>query len=153
MRAVLQRVDRASVSVESSGQDEVIGCIARGLLILLGVARGDSPIDAERLAKKTAELRIFPDDDGRFNRSLLDSGGAALVVSQFTLLADTRRGRRPSFIDAAPPEDAEPLVSGYVEALRALGVDVQTGRFGAHMVVALENNGPVTIVLESEAHG
>jgi D-tyrosyl-tRNA(Tyr) deacylase len=142
----VQRVDRASVSVEG----EVIGRIGLGLLVLLGVARGDGPADAERLAKKTAELRIFPDEQGRFNRSLLDCSGAALVVSQFTLLADTRRGRRPSFIDAAPPADAEPLVDRYIAALRGSGVVVQTGRFGAHMLVSLENNGPVTILLESE---
>lgn len=146
MRAVLQRVDRASVSIDG----ERVGAIASGLLILLGVARGDDHADAEWLAKKTAELRIFPDEQGRFNRSLLDCSGAALVVSQFTLLADTRRGRRPSFVEAAAPQDAEPLVRLYAEALRAQGVEVQTGRFGAHMLVSLENNGPVTIILESE---
>jgi D-tyrosyl-tRNA(Tyr) deacylase len=149
MRAVLQRVDRASVSIDG----EVVGHIGLGLLVLLGVARGDRGVDAERLAKKTAELRIFPDENGRFNRSLLDCSGAALVVSQFTLMADTRRGRRPSFVDAAAPEDAEPLVGSYLAALRALGIDVQTGQFGAHMLVSLENNGPVTILLESEARG
>jgi D-tyrosyl-tRNA(Tyr) deacylase len=149
MRALLQRVDRASVTADG----ELLGRIGRGLLILLGVARGDRPADAVQLAKKTAELRIFPDSEGRFNRSLLDCAGEALVVSQFTLLADTRRGRRPSFVDAAPPEEAVPLVDGYVAALRGLGVEVQTGRFGAHMLVNLENNGPVTILLESEAHG
>jgi D-tyrosyl-tRNA(Tyr) deacylase len=147
MRAVLQRVDRASVSVDG----ECVGAIGRGLLVLLGVARGDSQGDAEWLAKKTAELRIFPDDEGRFNRSLVDSAGAALVVSQFTLLADTRRGRRPSFVEAAAPEDAAPLVQSYAEALQRQGVTVQTGRFGAHMLVSLDNNGPVTIILESEA--
>ncbi len=149
MRAVLQRVDRASVTVDG----ETIGQVGRGLVVLLGVARGDGPGDAERLARKTAELRIFPDEEGRFNRSLLDCAGAALVVSQFTLLAGTRRGRRPSFVDAAPPAEAEPLVGAYVEALRVLGIEVQTGRFGAHMLVSLENDGPVTILLESEAKG
>lgn len=147
MRAVIQRVDRASVSVNGA----VIGTIAAGLLVLLGIAQGDEERDVERLAKKTAELRIFPDQEGRFNRSLLDSGGAALVVSQFTLLADTRRGRRPSFASAAAPERAEPLVELYSEALRRQGIEVQTGKFGAHMIVSLENNGPVTIILKSEA--
>lgn len=146
MRAVLQRVRRASVTVG----DEVTGAIAGGLLILLGIALGDDAAAAERLARKTAELRIFADDAGRFNRSLLDSGGEALVVSQFTLLADTRRGRRPSFSVAAPPQQAEPLVRQYEDALRHRGVRVQSGRFGAHMLVALENDGPVTIVLESD---
>ena len=146
MRAVLQRVDRAAVAVAG----EQIAAIRRGLLVLLGVAEGDRPGDAEWLARKTAELRIFPDEEGRFNRSLLDCSGSALVVSQFTLLADTRRGRRPSFIGAARPGEAERLVEQYSAALRVLGLEVQTGRFGAHMVVSLENNGPVTIVLESE---
>ena len=147
MRAVVQRVDRAAVTVDG----ELIGAIGEGLLVLLGVARGDSTEDSERLARKTAEMRIFPDEAGRFNLSLLDSGGSALVVSQFTLLADTSRGRRPSFAEAAPPEEAEPLVSRYAECLGEQGIGVQTGRFGAHMIVRLENNGPVTIVLESEA--
>lgn len=146
MRAVLQRVHRASVAVEG----ERIAEIGVGLLILLGVAEGDEGRDAEWLARKTAELRIFADDEGRFNRSLLDCSGSALVVSQFTLLADTRRGRRPSFVGAARPEEAEPLVKHYVEALRERGVEVHSGRFGAHMLVSLENDGPVTIILESE---
>ena len=146
MRAVLQRVDRAAVAVAG----EQIAAIRRGLLVLLGVAEGDRPGDAEWLARKTAELRIFPDEEGRFNRSLLDCSGSALVVSQFTLLADTRRGRRPSFIGAARPEEAERLVGHYSGALRALGLEVQSGRFGAHMLVSLENDGPVTIILESE---
>lgn len=120
-------------------------------MVLLGIARGDTAADAVRLAKKTAELRIFPDEDGRFNRSLLDCGGAVLVVSQFTLLADTRRGRRPSFMEAAPPEDAKPLVQHYEQELRSRGIEVQSGRFGAHMLVNLENDGPVTILLESGA--
>jgi D-aminoacyl-tRNA deacylase len=146
MRLVAQRVDRASVSVDGASIAE----IGTGLLILLGVAQGDERGDAERLAKKTAELRIFPDEAGKFNRSLLNCGGAALVVSQFTLLADTRKGRRPSFVDAAPPDQAEPLVSYYADCLRGRGLEVQTGKFGAHMLVNLQNNGPVTIVLESE---
>ncbi|HTE85278.1 MAG TPA: D-aminoacyl-tRNA deacylase [Dehalococcoidia bacterium] len=146
MRAVLQRVERAWVAIEG----ERIAEIGPGLLILLGVAQGDQREDAAWLARKTAELRIFSDEEGRFNRSLLDCAGAALVVSQFTLLADTRRGRRPSFVIAARPEEAEPLVQQYAETLRAQGVAVQSGRFGAHMLVGLENDGPVTIILESE---
>jgi D-tyrosyl-tRNA(Tyr) deacylase len=146
MRAVLQRVTRAAVVVEG----EAVGAIGPGLLVLLGVARDDGSDQARRLADKTAGLRIFADSEGQFNRSLLESGGEALVVSQFTLLADTRRGRRPSFIDAAQPEDAAPLVDAYVEALRALGLRVATGRFGAMMRVDLENDGPVTLVLDTE---
>jgi D-aminoacyl-tRNA deacylase len=146
MRAVLQRVASASVTVDGIW----IAAIDSGLLILLGVAEGDAPDDAERLAKKTAELRIFPDDEGRFDRSIRDVSGSALVVSQFTLLADTRRGRRPSFTGAARPEVAEPLVSRYAQALKSQGIQVQLGRFGAHMLVSLENDGPVTIILESE---
>jgi len=146
MRAVLQRVNQASVAVAG----ERIAAISRGLIVLLGVAEGDTPGDAEWLARKTAEMRIFPDEEGRFNKSLLDCAGSALVVSQFTLLADTRRGRRPSFAGAARPEVAEPLVQHYSVALRDLGLQVRTGRFGAHMLVSLENDGPVTIILESE---
>lgn len=145
MRAVLQRVNRASVTIDG----EQIAAIGSGLLILLGIAEGDTDADAERLAKKTAELRIFAGEAGRFNQSLLDRGGEALVVSQFTLLADTRRGRRPSFTRAAPGEQAEPLVRLYEQALRGQGLAVQSGRFGAHMLVELENDGPVTILLES----
>jgi D-aminoacyl-tRNA deacylase len=146
MRAVVQRVTNASVTVG----EETVGAIGHGLLILLGAGAGDTPADAELLAEKIANLRIFADDAGRFDRSLLDVAGAALVVSQFTLYADTRKGRRPSFTDAALPEVAEPLVNSFVEALRARGVVVQTGRFGAMMQVALVNDGPVTIVLDSE---
>lgn len=153
MRAVIQRVTRASVSVDG----ETVAAIGPGLVVLLGVARGDGAGEARRLAAKTAELRIFPstslragsDSEGRFNRSLVETGGSALAVSQFTLLADVRKGRRPSFADAAPPEEAAPLVDAFVSALRELGVPVETGRFGAHMVVALENDGPVTIVLDT----
>jgi len=129
---------------------ETVGAIGPGLVVLVGAARGDTPERADRLAQKTAELRIFPDAAGRFNVSLLESGGEALVVSQFTLLADARRGRRPSFTEAAPPEQAEPLVERYAAALRALGIRVASGRFGAHMVVNLENDGPVTIILDSD---
>ena len=153
MRAVLQRVTRASVSIEG----ETLGAIGPGLLVLLGVARGDGPGEARRLAAKIAELRIFPstslragaDSEGRFSRSLQETGGSALVVSQFTLLADVRKGRRPSFADAAPPDQAVPLIDAFVGALRELGVPVQTGRFGAQMLVELENDGPVTIVLDT----
>ena len=145
MRVVLQRVLRASVTVDG----EEVGVIGRGLVALVGAARGDTAEEAHRLARKTAELRIFSDHEGRFNLSLLDVGGEALVVSQFTLLADARRGRRPSFTDAAPPEEAQPLIEEFSAALAALGVRVATGRFGAMMSVELVNDGPVTIVLDS----
>src|SRR5262245_36119721 len=149
MRAVIQRVSEASVTVD----DVVVGRIGPGLLVLLGVGAGDGTAEAALLAQKIANLRIFPDADGRFNRSLLDAGGGALVVSQFTLYADTRRGRRPSFSDAAPPEAAAPLVDAFAAALRQLGLEVATGAFGAHMHVALVNDGPVTILLDSEHYG
>jgi D-tyrosyl-tRNA(Tyr) deacylase len=139
LKAVVQRVGRASVTPG--------GAIAEGLCILLGVAEGDAEDDAVRLAGKVARLRIFQNGEGRFDRSLLDTGGAALVVSQFTLLADTAKGNRPSFTAAARPEQAEPLYLRFCEALRALGVEVVTGVFGAHMQVELVNDGPVTIVL------
>ena len=145
MRVVLQRVSRASVRVDG----ETVGEIGAGLLVLAGVREGDELADATRLATKTAELRIFADDEGRFNRSLLEAGGEALVVSQFTLYADTRRGRRPSFIAAARPEVAEPLVEAYAQALEASGIRVARGRFGAHMQVELLNDGPVTVILDS----
>jgi D-aminoacyl-tRNA deacylase len=124
------------------------GQIGAGLLVLLGVAAGDTEEDAERLAGKIARLRIFEGDSGKFDRSLLDTGGAALVVSQFTLIADTAKGNRPSFSEAARPEVAEPLYERFCEALRAHGVAVRTGVFGARMEVALVNDGPVTIVLD-----
>ena len=145
MRAVIQRVRCASVTVG----EERIADIGRGLVVLLGVAAGDGPEDAARLARKTAELRIFADAAGRFDLSLLDISGQALVVSQFTLLADTRKGRRPSFTQAAPPEEAEPLVDSFCATLRDGGVEVRTGRFGARMLVEIQNDGPVTIVLDS----
>lgn len=145
MRAVIQRVSEASVTVEG----RVVGAIGRGLLILLGVGIGDSEAEAKLLAEKSANLRIFADDEGRFNRSLLDIGGEALVVSQFTLYADTRRGRRPGFSDAAPPEIAAPLVEAFIGELRRLEIAVSTGQFGAMMQVALVNDGPVTILLDS----
>jgi D-tyrosyl-tRNA(Tyr) deacylase len=143
MRAVCQRVSEARVRV--SGR--VAGEIASGLCVLLGVARDDGDEDAERLAAKVARLRIFPDEEGRFDRSLVDTAGSALVVSQFTLLADTARGNRPSFADAAPAERAEPLYERFCAALRGLGIPVEQGVFGASMAVELVNDGPVTIVL------
>ena len=144
MRAVVQRVASAQVSVAG----EVRAEIGHGLCVLLGVARGDTASDAERLAGKVARLRIFENDEGRFDRSLLDTGGAALVVSQFTLIADTAKGNRPSFTEAVQPDEAEPLYEAFAAALRELGVDVQTGVFGARMAVELINDGPVTIVLD-----
>jgi D-aminoacyl-tRNA deacylase len=144
MRAVCQRVSAARVSIDGA----VAGGIATGLCVLLGVARGDGEEEAVRLAGKVARLRVFPDDEGRFDRSLLDTGGAALVVSQFTLIADTAKGNRPSFSGAAPPEEAEPLVERFCAELRALGLPAETGVFGAHMAVELVNDGPVTIVLD-----
>jgi D-tyrosyl-tRNA(Tyr) deacylase len=140
MRAVVQRVARAR---STPG-----GEIGSGVCVLLGVARGDGEEEAARVAGKVARLRIFPDEDGRFDRNLLDTGGGALVVSQFTLVADTAKGNRPSFTEAAPPEQAEPLYDRFCADLRALGVPVATGVFGARMQVELVNDGPVTIVLE-----
>lgn len=144
MRAVLQRVRRGSVSVAS----ERLAVIGTGLVVLLGIGSGDELEDALWLAEKTAHLRIFEDQDGKTNLSLLDVGGEAIVVSQFTLYADSSKGRRPSFIDAARPEIAEPLVEQYASHLEKQGVPVQTGVFGAHMLVEIENDGPVTIILE-----
>jgi D-tyrosyl-tRNA(Tyr) deacylase len=144
LRAVCQRVTRASVAVDGT-QHATIG---RGLLVLLGVARSDDGDAADRLAKKVARLRVFEDERGKFDRSLVDVGGAALVVSQFTLIADTRKGNRPSFVDAAPPELAEPCYARFCDALRELGVPVETGVFRARMDVELVNDGPVTIVVE-----
>ena len=146
MRVVIQRVTSASVTVDARS----VGEIGLGLLILVGVAAGDDVDTARHLAGKIAELRIFPDNAGRFDRSLLDTGGEALVVSQFTLLGDARRGRRPSFTAAAPPEIAAPIVDAFADALRAQGIVVATGAFGAKMSVALVNDGPVTFILDSE---
>jgi D-tyrosyl-tRNA(Tyr) deacylase len=144
VRAVVQRVSLARVVVGG----DVAGQIERGLVVLLGVARDDHTTGAARLAAKVARLRIFEDENGRFDRSVLDVGGAALVVSQFTLIADTAKGNRPSFTGAAPPETAEPLYERFCTELRALGVPVETGVFGARMAVELVNDGPVTIVLD-----
>jgi D-tyrosyl-tRNA(Tyr) deacylase len=143
MRAVIQRVSRAAVRVDGA----VVGEIGAGLLVLLGVADGDGEAEAERLAAKVARLRIFADDLGRFDRSVLDVGGGVLVVSQFTLLADTAKGNRPSFTAAAPPAEAERLYELFCAALRELGLTVEQGVFGAMMEVELVNDGPVTIVL------
>ncbi len=143
MRAVCQRVSSARVVVEG----RTVGQIGAGLLVLLGVARGDTATDTDRLASKVARLRIFEDDSGKFARTVLDAGGAALVVSQFTLIADTDKGNRPSFTDAAPPDQAAPLYERFCEQLEATGVRVERGTFGARMGVELVNDGPVTIVL------
>jgi D-tyrosyl-tRNA(Tyr) deacylase len=146
VRAVVQRVTRARVTVDS----RIAGDIQAGVLILLGVGRLDNPEAASYLAEKIANLRIFSDEAGKMNRSLLDVAGSALVVSQFTLYADTRGGRRPSYVKAASPEDASRLYEEFVRLLRALGVHVETGVFQAHMEVELVNDGPVTILLDSE---
>lgn len=145
MRAVLQRVSRAAVRVEG----RTVGQIGHGLLVLLGVGQGDGEQDARWLAEKVAHLRIFSDDQGKMNRSVLDVGGAALVVSQFTLYGDARKGRRPDFFRAAPPDVAYALYQRFCDLLRAQGVPVATGQFQAHMEVELVNDGPVTILLES----
>ena len=144
MRALLQRVSNASVKV----QDKVISQIGKGLVVLLGVGHGDGEEQVRFLAEKIANLRIFEDEHGKTNLSVLDVQGEAIVVSQFTLYADSRKGRRPSFTEAALPEDARPLVDRFVEALRGHGVPTQTGQFGAHMLVEIHNDGPVTIWLE-----
>jgi D-aminoacyl-tRNA deacylase len=146
VRAVVQRVRRARVMVEG----RTAGEIAAGVVVLLGVGKGDSPEAAASLAEKTAHLRIVNDTRGKMNISLVESGGAALVVSQFTLYGDARRGRRPAFDRAAPPAEAVPLYEEYLRALRSLGVRVETGVFQAHMEVELVNDGPVTILLDSE---
>ncbi len=146
MRVVIQRVSSATVKVEG----DTVGEIGRGFLVLLGVRHGDTGEDARYLAEKTANLRVFEDEQGKMNLSLLEVGGAALVVSQFTLYSDTRRGRRPGFSEAAPPAEAEALYRHFVSALAGLGVPVATGRFAAMMDVSLVNRGPVTIIIDSE---
>ena len=147
MRLVIQRVKRATVSVNG----QIVGQCGHGLCILSGVRVGDTEAEAQWLAQKVAGLRIFEDDEGKMNRSVIDVGGSALVISQFTLYADSRKGRRPSFIDAELPDKAEPLVTKFVEFLRAEGVPAETGVFGAMMLVEIHNDGPVTIILEREA--
>jgi D-tyrosyl-tRNA(Tyr) deacylase len=144
MRVVLQRVSKGRVSVNG----QTIAEIGAGLVILLGVGPDDGEEQARYLVEKIANLRIFEDEQGKINRSLLETGGSAIVVSQFTLYADIRKGRRPSFTDAAPPEVASPLVERFAELLRAQGVPTQTGEFGAHMLVEIANDGPVTILME-----
>jgi D-aminoacyl-tRNA deacylase len=146
VRVVLQRVTRASVSVG----DELVGSIGPGLLMFVGVASGDDAGCSQRMARKCAEMRLFPDEAGRFDRSLLDTGGEALVVSQFTLLADARKGRRPSFIGAADPAVAEPLIEEFAAELRRAGAGVAGGRFGAMMRVESVNDGPVTVIVDSD---
>ena len=144
MKAVIQRVTGASVEVSG----KIVGSINTGLVVLLGIAKSDTENEAKYLIDKIIQLRIFEDDDGRFNRSLLDVEGEMLIVSQFTLLADCRRGRRPSFIDAAPPDEAKRLYEYFVEKTRQMKIKVETGIFQAMMLVKIENNGPVTIFLE-----
>ncbi|GAB4418082.1 MAG: D-aminoacyl-tRNA deacylase [Anaerolineales bacterium] len=144
MRALLQRVSSGKVSVD----DQVIAQIGHGLVILLGIGQEDGEAQAVYLAEKIANLRIFEDEDGKTNLSVLDVGGEAILVSQFTLYADTRKGRRPSFVCAGAPEMAEPLVARFADLLNAQGVPTQTGQFGAHMLVEIHNDGPVTIWLE-----
>ena len=145
MRALIQRVARASVTVG----DELVGEIGPGLVVLLGIGREDGEPEARYIIDKTLNLRIFNDSEGRFDRSALDTGADLLVVSQFTLYGNTRKGRRPSFMDAAPPEIAEPLLDRTVEMFRESGLRVETGRFQAHMLVSIHNDGPVTISLDS----
>ena len=145
MRVVLQRVSRASVKIDG----EITGAIGAGLVLLLGVAKDDTPEDVKYVVDKCVGLRIFGDDQGKMNRSLLDVAGEVLAISQFTLYGDTRKGRRPSFEGAAPPERAEPLYELAVERLREHGITVATGRFGAFMEVSLVNDGPVTLTVES----
>lgn len=146
MRACVQRVSRANVSVDG----EVIGEIGMGLVVLIGVGQGDKESDSCYLAEKIAQLRIFPDDEGKMNRSLIDAGGHLLAISQFTLYGDVRKGRRPSFISAADPETGNQLYEKFVQAVRSLDVTVATGQFQADMKVELVNDGPVTILLDTE---
>jgi D-tyrosyl-tRNA(Tyr) deacylase len=146
MRVVLQRVTHASVSING----EITGAIENGFVALVGVTHGDTEIEADLLAKKTANLRVFPDEDDKMNRSALEIGGGVLVISQFTLYANAKKGRRPSFIDAAQPDHAEPLVAYYAQRLREEGVQkVENGVFGAMMLVEIHNDGPVTIILDT----
>lgn len=146
MKALLQRVTKAGVTVGS----EVVGEIGKGLVVLVGVASGDTEKDVQFLAQKVVNLRIFADEAGKFNRSVLDIDGELLLISQFTLLADTRKGRRPNFIEAAPPDQAEELFEKFVHEARATGLKVETGRFQQYMQVEIHNDGPVTILLDSK---
>jgi D-tyrosyl-tRNA(Tyr) deacylase len=147
MRVILQRVTRGSVTVDGS----VVGAVDNGFVALVGVTHGDTKAEAELLARKTANLRVFEDEQGKMNLSALETGGAVLVISQFTLYADTRKGRRPSFIDAAQPDIAAPLVEYYAERLQAEGIGrIEKGIFGAMMLVEIHNDGPVTIILDSD---
>lgn len=152
MRAVVQRVDRACVTVQGAapGESEVTGQIGRGLLVLVGVGHDDTPEQARWLAKKVVGLRIFEDEDGKMNLDVAQVGGAVLAVSQFTLYGDCRKGRRPSFVAAARPETAEPLVEWFASHVRAAGVPCEMGRFGANMDVELLNQGPVTLLIDTE---
>lgn len=147
MRAVIQRVRHASVVVEG----ETVGQIGAGFLVLLGVGRDDTEEDVRYIARKVADMRIFTDAEGKFNLGLADVGGSILLVSQFTLYADTRKGRRPAFVDAAPPDVAEAMVDRCAQIWREAGIEVETGRFRAHMDVSLLNDGPVTIIIDSAA--
>lgn len=146
MRIVLQRVLHASVTLQESGETRAIG---PGLVVLIGVGHADTPADADALARKLADLRVFEDDNGKMNLSLRDVNGAMLIVSQFTLMGDARKGRRPSFVAAAPPGIAIALYEHFVQAVRAQGIPTQTGEFGAEMRVLLENDGPVTLIIDS----
>jgi len=146
VKALLQRVTGASVSIGG----EVVGQIGPGLVVLVGVASGDTGSEAQYLAQRTVNLRIFPDEEGKFNLSVLDIRGELLVVSQFTLLADTRKGRRPSFVEAAPPAQAEELIEKFIAEARASGLKVETGQFQQYMQVKIHNDGPVTIMLDSQ---
>ena len=146
MKALVQRVSQASVTVDG----EVVGKIGSGLVVLIGVAAEDTEKDVSYLVDRVAQLRIFSDDAGKFNISALETGGEMLLISQFTLLADTRKGRRPSFTEAAPPQQAESLFNLFVERMRSTGLKVETGRFQAHMLVEIHNDGPVTIMLDSK---
>jgi D-tyrosyl-tRNA(Tyr) deacylase len=146
MRAVIQRVSQASVEIDN----KVVGSIGNGFVVLLGITIEDDEKDAEYLANKTANLRVFEDNAGKMNVSLLESQGVVLAISQFTLYSDTRKGRRPSFIKAAPPEKAEPLYNAYINYLEKFNIKVATGVFGAMMMVNIHNHGPVTIIIDSE---
>ncbi len=145
MKALLQRVSKASVTIEG----EVVANIGRGLVVFVGISKGDTERDAQYLARKTVDLRIFPDSESKFNLSALDTWGELLVVSQFTLLADAKKGRRPSFTEAAPPQQAEALFQRFLEFLRQSRLKVESGRFQEHMQVEIHNDGPVTILLDS----